>query len=357
MAFDVDKILRMVMSRDCSDVHFHVGRPPTVRLDGRLRNFDMPVLTADDTQSIMERITPERCLPEIEEKGGADFAFPFEDGARFRCAVYNQRGNMSVVMRLLPSRMFTFEEIGLPMSIKNLLLKPRGLVLVTGPTGSGKTTTLATMIDFINKEQDRHIITIEDPIEYYHEHKKSIISQREVHVDVGSFGHATIKALRQDPDVILVGEMRDLETMEAAIAAAETGHLVFSTLHTTGAAKTVNRIIDAFPMQQQEQIRTQFATGLLAVISQELLPKIGGGRVAAFEVMVMIPSIAHLIRENQVHKINSDIQTGKRHGMVMLDDFLLELHRSGQAEFAEVMKRAQDPNGLQDKIKQAMPEN
>jgi len=356
MALDVDNILRMVVSRNCSDIHFHVGRPPTVRLDGRLRSFDMPSLTPEDTRDVMKSVAPERCLPEIEEQGGADFAYPFENGARFRTAVYNQRGNISVVMRLLPDRMMTFEQIGLPMSIKNLLLKPRGLVLVTGPTGSGKTTTLATMIDFINVEQDRHIITIEDPIEYYHQHKKSIVSQREVGVDVGTFGQATIKALRQDPDVVLVGEMRDLDTMEAAIMAAETGHLVFSTLHTTGASKTVNRIIDAFPMQQQEQIRTQLSTGLLAVISQELLPKIGGGRVAAFEIMVMTSSIAHLVRENQVHKINSDIQTGKRHGMVLLDDFLLDLYRNGKVEFAEAMKRAQDPSILQDKIKQAIPD-
>jgi len=356
LAVDLERILRMVVSRDCSDVHFHIGRPPTVRLDGRLRSLDLPVLTSEDTQSIMEQIAPKRSIEEVKERGGADFAFAFEQGARFRTSVYYQRGDISVVMRLLPNRMMTFEEIGLPNSIKNLLLKPRGLVLVTGPTGSGKTTTLATMIDFINIEQDRHIITVEDPIEYYHYHKKSVVSQREVHVDVGSFGEATIKALRQDPDVILVGEMRDLDTMEAAITAAETGHLVFATLHTTGAAKTVNRIIDAFPLQQQEQIRTQLSTGLLAVISQELLPKSGGGRVAAYEIMVMTSSISHLIRENQVHKINSDIQTGKRYGMMLLDDFLLELLRAGKVEFAEAMKRAQDPAALQDKLKQEIPE-
>jgi twitching motility protein PilT len=355
LALDIEKILRMVVSRNCSDVHFHVGRPPTVRLDGRVRSLDLPDMTPDDTREVMEQITPERCKRELEQRGGTDFGFSFEDAGRFRTAVYRERGNISAVLRLLPTKMMTFEEIGLPNSIKNLLLKPRGLVLVTGPTGSGKTTTLATMIDFINTEQDRHIITIEDPIEYYHGHKKSIISQREIGVDVGSFSEATIKSLRQDPDVILVGEMRNLETMEAAITAAETGHLVFSTLHTTGAAKTVNRIIDAFPMQQQEQIRTQLSTSLLAVISQELLPQIGGGRVAAFEIMVMTSSISHLIRENQVHKIPSDIQTGKKHGMMLVDDFLLQLLRSGQVEFAEVMKRAQDPGSLQDKLKQEIP--
>jgi len=346
----------MVSSRSCSDVHFHVGRPPTVRLDGRLRSLDLPTLAPEDTQQVVEMITPKRCKADFEAKGGADFAYPFENGIRFRVAIYTQKGNMAVAMRLLPNRMMTFEEIGLPMGIKNLLLKPRGLVLVTGPTGSGKTTTLATMIDFINMEQDQHIITIEDPIEYYHEHKKSIVTQREVGVDVTTFGEATIRALRQDPDVILVGEMRDLETMEAAIIAAETGHLVFATLHTTGAAKTVNRIIDVFPMQQQEQIRTQLSTNLLAVISQELLPKIGGGRCAAYEIMVTTPSIAHLIRENQVHKIVSDIQTGKRHGMVLLDDFLTDLYRANKCEYAEVMKRAQDPAALQQKIKQGLQE-
>jgi len=356
LAVDLEKILRLVVSRNCSDVHFHVGRPPTVRLDGRLRSLDLPVLNPDDTQRVVELITPERCRREVQEEGGADFAYPFENGVRFRVAVYRERGNHAAAMRLLPNNMMSFEQIGLPMSIKNLLLKPRGLVLVTGPTGSGKTTTLATMLDFINTEQDRHIITIEDPIEYYHDHKKCLVTQREVHVDIPSFGEATRRALRQDPDVILVGEMRDLETMEAAIRAAETGHLVLATLHTTGAAKTVNRIIDAFPTQQQEQIRTQLSTGLLAVISQELLPKSGGGRVAAFEIMVMTASISHLIRENQVHKIISDIQTGKRHGMVLLDDFLADLYRSGQVEFAEAMKRAQDPTALQQKIKESLPE-
>ena len=356
MVVDHIKILRMVVSRNCSDVHFHVGRPPTVRLDGRLRSLDLPLMTAEDTQHIVKKIAPERCLNDLETKGGADFAFGFENGARFRAAIYRERAGMAAALRLLPNKMMTFEEIGLPLSIKNLLLKPRGLVLVTGPTGSGKTTTLATMLDFINIEQDRHLITIEDPIEYYHEHKKCLVTQREVGVDVTSFSEATIRALRQDPDVILVGEMRNLETMEAAITAAETGHLVFSTLHTTGAAKTVNRIIDVFPVTQQEQIRTQLSTNLLAVISQELLPKIGGGRVAAFEIMVMTSSISHLIRENQVHKVVSDIQTGKRHGMVLLDDFLADLYRSGKVEYAEAMKRAQDPSALQQKIKQALPE-
>jgi len=356
LAIDFIKILKMVSSRNCSDIHFHVGRPPTVRLDGRLRSLDLPVVAPEDSEDVIKSITPARCWPDFEKKGGADFAYAFENGVRFRVAIYRERGNMAVAMRLLPDRKMTFEEIGLPMSIKNLLLKPRGLVLVTGPTGSGKTTTLATMIDFINIEQDRHIITIEDPIEYYHEHKKSLVTQREVGVDVTSFGEATIRALRQDPDVVLVGEMRDLETMATAILAAETGHLVFSTLHTTGAAKTVNRIIDVFPMQQQEQIRTQLSVNLLAVISQELLPKVGGGRVAAFEIMVMTPSISHLIRENQVHKIVSDIQTGKRHGMVLLDDFLADLYRAGKAEYAEVMKRAQDPASLQQKIKAGVEE-
>jgi len=354
LAIDFQKILQLAMSRNCSDIHFHVGRPPTVRLDGRLRSLDSPPLTPEDTRQVMLEVSPERSVADLESHGGADFAFGFENGARFRTAIYNERGNIAVVLRLLPNRMMTFEEIGLPMSIKNLLLKPRGLVLVTGPTGSGKTTTLASMINFINEEQDRHIITVEDPIEYYHEHKKCVVSQREVYVDVDSFGEATRRALRQDPDVVLVGEMRDLETMEAAITAAETGHLVFSTLHTTGAAKTVNRIIDAFPVQQQEQIRTQLSTNLLAVISQELLPRIGGGRVAAFEIMVMTSSISHLIRENQVHKVVSDIQTGKRHGMVLLDDFLVGLYRTKKAELAEIMKRAQDPQGVQQKVKQAM---
>jgi len=238
----------------------------------------------------------------------------------------------------------SLEEIGLPSHVKELLYKPRGLVLVTGPTGSGKTTTLASMINMINIERDTHIITVEDPIEYFHCHKKSIVSQREMGVDVLSFGDCLRAALREDPDVILVGEMRDLETMEAAITAAETGHLVFGTLHTTGAARTVDRIIDAFPINQQEQIRIQLASSLVAVISQILLPRSdNAGRIAAFEIMTSTPSIQNLIREKKTFRITSDIQTGTKHGMVTLDAFLLDLYNKKIISYSEMLSKAQDP--------------
>jgi twitching motility protein PilT len=300
----------------------------------------------------MKAITPERCQQELKEKGGCDFGFAFEKKARFRTAVFMQKGNVGITLRLIPSKLLSFDEIGLPPSTKNLLFRPRGMILVTGPTGSGKTTTLATMLDFINIENDCHIITIEDPIEYYHDHKKSIINQREIGVDVGSFSEAIRRGLRMDPDVMLVGEMRDLDTIGAAITAAETGHLVFGTLHTTGAARTINRIVDAFPVEQQEQIRAQLSTALLAVVSQALLPKADGGVIAAFEIMIINSAIEHLIRENQTHKITSAIQTGAQQGMILLDDFLYNLFIQKKITYQTMMAAAQNPPDLEQKIKE-----
>ena len=247
----------------------------------------------------------------------------------------------------------TLEQIGLPAQIKELLYRPRGLILVTGPTGSGKTTTLASMINIINEQRDCHIITIEDPIEYYHAHKKSVVTQREIGVDVPRFSEALRRALRQDPDVMLVGEMRDLETMEAAITAAETGHLVFATLHTTGAARTVDRIVDAFPTDQQEQIRTQLASTLVAVISQVLLPRADkAGRVAAFEVMISTPSIQALIRDNKTFRITSDIQTGAKYGMFTLDSHLFDLYQHGVISYEDLITKAQDQEGIFQKLEE-----
>jgi twitching motility protein PilT len=256
------------------------------------------------------------------------------------------------VLRQIPSKLLTIEQIGIPVSVRELLYKPRGLVLVTGPTGSGKTTTLASMINIINEERDdAHIITIEDPIEYYHKHKKSIVTQREIHVDVPNFAEALRRALRQDPDVVLVGEMRDLETIDAAITAAETGHLVFGTLHTTGAAKTIDRIVNAFPTNQQEQIRIQLSTVLQAVISQLLLPRVDKpGRTAIFEIMINTPSVAALIRDNKTFRIQSDIQTGAKHGMVTLDSFLMDKYVAGIISREEVITKAQDPATTQAKL-------
>jgi twitching motility protein PilT len=350
---ELNKLLQLVVDKRASDLHLTVGLPPTVRLNGSLRPLNLPPLTPDETVSFMKAITPERIQHELKEKGGGDFGFAYEKKARFRVAVYMQRGNVGIALRLIPSKLLSFEEIGLPPSVKNLLFRPRGLILVTGPTGSGKTTTLATMIDFINQENDCHIITIEDPIEYYHEHKKSIITQRELGNDVGSFAEALRRGLRMDPDVMLVGEMRDLETIQAAITAAETGHLVFGTLHTTGAARTINRMVDVFPVEQQEQIRAQLSQALLAVISQQLLPRAdGSGVVAAFEIMIINSAIEHMIRENQTHKITSAIQTGAQQGMILLDDFLYNLFLQKKITYQTMMMAAQNPSDLEQKVKE-----
>jgi twitching motility protein PilT len=350
---ELNKLLQLVVDKRASDLHLTVGLPPTVRLNGNLRPLNLPPLTPDETVSFMKAITPERIQHELKEKGGGDFGFAYEKKARFRVAVYMQRGHVGIALRLIPSQLLSFEEIGLPPSVKNLLFRPRGLILVTGPTGSGKTTTLATMIDFINQENDCHIITIEDPIEYYHEHKKSIITQRELGVDVGSFAEALRRGLRMDPDVMLVGEMRDLETIQAAITAAETGHLVFGTLHTTGAARTINRMVDVFPVEQQEQIRAQLSQALLAVISQQLLPRADGtGVVAAFEIMIINSAIEHMIRENQTHKITSAIQTGAQQGMILLDDFLYNLFLQKKITYQTMMTAAQNPSDLEQKVKE-----
>jgi twitching motility protein PilT len=287
----------------------------------------------------------------LQEHGSTDFGFAYGDQARFRVAVFRQRGNISIVLRLIPNTLLTFEQIGLPEIVRELIRRPRGLFVVTGPTGSGKTTSLATMIDYINMNFDRHIVTVEDPIEYYHHHKKSIVNQREVGVDVHSFSEALRRALRQDPDVILVGEMRDLETIEAAIAAAETGHLVFATLHTSGASGTINRIIDAFPTNQQEQIRVQLSVTLLAVLSQQLLARDDKpGRVASYEFLVVTPAIANLIRENKTFRIDSAIQTGKKFGMQLLDDHLWGLYERGIINADEMIDKSRDASDLTNRI-------
>jgi twitching motility protein PilT len=268
-------------------------------------------------------------------------------------AIFKQRGNIGMVLRRIPSGFLTFEQIGMPEAVKRLITRPRGLLLVTGPTGSGKTTSLASMINFINQNYDRHIITLEDPIEYYHKHIKCTVNQREIGVDVPDFKEGLRRALRMDPDIILVGEMRDLETIHAAIEAAETGHVVFGTLHTSGASSTVNRIIDVFPKEQQDQIRTQLSTALIGVLSQTLMPKKPEGVVAAYEMMVMTPAIQNLIRENKSYRIDSSIQTGRKHGMFLLDDSLFRLWRDGTCAKEEVLMRAAKPTELAAKIAQA----
>jgi twitching motility protein PilT len=349
----MEKLLQTVIEQDSSDLHLVVGRPPTVRLNGRLVSLKTRVLMPEDTVSLMKSITPERAMQELQSEGTADFGFAFGDQARFRVTVFRQKGRISLALRLIPHRLFTFEEIGLPPIIKSLLYQPRGLFLVTGPTGCGKTTTLATMIDYINTNMDRHIITIEDPIEYYHTHKKGIINQRELGVDVPSFSEALRRGMRADPDVMMVGEMRDLDTIQAAITAAETGHLVFATLHTTGAEGTCNRIIDAFPVEQQEQVRVQLSVSILGVISQQLLPRANGkGRVAAYEFMVTTPAVRNLIRENKTYNIDSHIQTGRRYGMILLDTHMFDMWEQGIVKAEEALLKARKPRELEQKMRQ-----
>jgi twitching motility protein PilT len=352
MSYSMSDLLQLVVQENAADLHLRAGVPPVIRLHGTLHKVEGPPLKAEDTEELMRTITSEDNIQQVRERGGADFGFAFGEMARFRVSVFKERGNFAIVARQIPSKLLTLEEIGMPPSVRELLYKPRGLVLVTGPTGSGKTTTLASMINIINEERDdAHIITVEDPIEYYHKHKNAVVTQREVNVDVPNFPEALRRALRQDPDIILVGELRDLETMEAAIAAAETGHLVFGTLHTTGAAKTIDRITQAFPTNQQEQVRIQLSTVLQAVISQLLLPRADKpGRVAIFEIMINTPSIAALIRDNKTFRIQSDIQTGAKHGMVTLDSFLLDKYQAGLIAQEEVITKAQDPVTILQKL-------
>ncbi|MBL9031871.1 MAG: type IV pilus twitching motility protein PilT [Phycisphaerae bacterium] len=347
----IDRLLDTVVKLGASDLHVTVGRQPTIRLHGHLRNLQTKVLESDDMVSLMKAVTPERNQQELQEEGGTDFGFAYGEAARFRVSVFRQRGDIAMVCRQIPNRLLTFEQIGLPEICRDLIRRPRGLFLVTGPTGSGKTTSLATMIDYINMNLDRHIVTMEDPIEYYHYHKKSIVNQREVGSDVPSFAEALRRVLRSDPDVILVGEMRDLETIEAAIRAAETGHLVFATLHTTGAAKTIDRIVDAFPVTQQNQVRVQLSTALICVLSQVLLSRIDvQGMVAGYEFLVVTPAIANLIRENKTFRIDSMIQTGKKFGMQLLDDHLWSLYSRGMISAEEMIDKSKNPADLTDKV-------
>ncbi|MFZ4079962.1 MAG: type IV pilus twitching motility protein PilT [Pirellula sp.] len=346
----IDKLLQAAIKQGASDIHIVVGQPPVFRLHGRMRKLETKVLEADDTMQLMKSIAPERCQRELQEIGSADFGFAFGTLARFRVSIFKQRGFISMVLRQIPNDKLSPEQLGLPESVVKLVLRPRGLVLVTGPTGSGKSTTLASLIDFLNINHDHHIITIEDPIEFYHDHKKSTINQREVGVDVPSFSEAIRRALRQDPDCILVGEMRDLETISAAISAAETGHIVFGTLHTNSAQGTVNRLIDAFPGNLQDQIRTQLSTSLLGVVAQTLVPRIGGGRCAAYEVLIVTPGIANLIRENKTFRIGSAIQTGSKFGMQLMDDSLFNLWRDGKVEIEDILSKAHRPDDLAKRI-------
>jgi twitching motility protein PilT len=349
----MEKLLTTVISNKASDLHITVGQPAVIRHHGRMRRLETKSLDGDDTVALMKSITPDRCQQELQERGGSDFAIEYKDGVRFRVAIFKQRGSIGMVLRRIPSQFLTFEQIGMPEAVKRLITRPRGLLLVTGPTGSGKTTSLASMMNFLNENYDRHMVTLEDPIEYYHSHKKCTVNQREIGVDVPDFKEGIRRALRMDPDIILVGEMRDLETIHAAIEAAETGHVVFATLHTSSAAGTVNRIIDVFPKEQQDQIRTQLATALLGILAQTLLPRRGEGLVASYEMMVNTPATANLIRENKTYRIESSIQTGAKDGMFLMDESLFRLWRNNIIEKEEALAKASKALDLANRIAMA----
>jgi len=327
----IEDLLEEVVKKNASDLHLTVGVPPVLRIDGSLKSMDgLSKLNAQDveklTYSVLDDVQKDILIKDKE----VDFSFAFGDVARFRANAYHQKGNIGLALRLIPVEIRSIEQLGLPKIVNTFTEFPRGLVLVTGPTGSGKSTTLAAMVDKINTDKSLHIITVEDPIEYTHSHKKSVIEQREVHYDTRSFSAALRSVLREDPDVVLVGEMRDLETIAAAITIAETGHLVFATLHTNNAAQSMDRIIDVFPPHQQQQIRVQLSNILQGIVSQRLIPAIGGGRIAAAEIMVATPAVRNIVREGKTHQLDAVIQTGAEHGMQSMDKTLAGLIKSGR---------------------------
>lgn len=339
----IEELLEVAKENGASDVHITVGVPPKMRVNGKLINMEYPRLLPADTDALISTLLTEKQRARLEEAGEIDFSYSIPSLGRYRVNAFHQRGSLATSIRLVATRIPVPEELGLPKSVVDLYQKRRGLILVTGPTGSGKSTTLASLIDKINSNFESHVITLEDPIEFLHNHKKAMVNQREIGLDTHSYANALRAALREDPDVILVGEMRDLETISTAITAAETGHLVLSTLHTIGAASTIDRIIDVFPPHQQQQIRIQLSMVLEAVISQQLIPTAdGAGRVAAFEVMHSTAAIKNLIREAKTPQINSMIQTGKQYGMQTMDDAIFEHYLNGTITKENALMYAQD---------------
>ncbi len=345
--YTLKQLLAKAREIGASDLHVSVGVPPKCRLDGELVAIAEDIIKPSDAKALVEEMIPKRLIPDFNENGEVDFSYALPEVGRFRVNIFKQKGTMSFVIRLVNTEIPDPEKLGLPESVVELTKKKRGLVLVTGPTGSGKSTTLASLINIINRDYTKHIITLEDPIEYLHTHKRSVVNQREIGIDTNSYAGALRAALREDPDVILVGEMRDLDTIATAITAAETGHLVFSTLHTIGAVPTIERVIDVFPTNQQQQIRLQLATLVEAIISQQLMPLANGkGRTAAFEIMYANPAIRNLIREGKSHQIPSLIQTGKKDGMITMDDAIYDLYSAGKVSYEEAMTFAQDATSL-----------
>lgn len=343
----IEILLEEVVKKKASDLHLQVGLPPMLRVDGALTPVaGAEVLTEESTESLIFRVLDEDQKQILLKDKEFDFSFAFGDLGRFRVNAFHERGNLAAALRLIPNEMLTIEQLGLPPIVAKFAEYPRGLVLVTGPTGSGKSTSLAALIHKINSEQSKHIVTIEDPIEYTHTSKKSVIVQREVHYDTYSFSAALRSSLRQDPDVVLIGEMRDLETIASAITIAETGHLVFATLHTNSAAQSIDRMVDVFPPHQQPQIRAQLSNILMAVCSQRLVPSIGGGRVAAAEILVATPAVRNIIREGKTHQLDAVIQTGAEFGMQSMDKQLVQLIHAGTISYDEARSFAVDPDEL-----------
>ncbi|HKZ21711.1 MAG TPA: type IV pilus twitching motility protein PilT [candidate division Zixibacteria bacterium] len=341
-------LLEMMMKKKASDLHITVGTPPQIRVDGKLQKLPMEVLTPEETKKLAYSIMSEKHRQKFEEKSELDLSFGIENLSRYRCNVFMQRGNVAVAIRQIPFRVPSFEELGLTKVISEFANLPRGLVLVTGTTGSGKSTTLAAIIDKINRERNLHIITVEDPIEYLHRHNSSLINQREVYSDTQSFASALKYALREDPDVVLIGEMRDLETVESALNISETGHVAFATLHTSSCAESITRIIDVFPTNQQEQVRVTLSFVLQAVVTQQLIPKIGGGRVLGLEIMIATPAIRALIRDQKIHQIYSSIQAGQKYGMRTMNQSLAELYLAHKITLAEAQARTANVQELND---------
>jgi twitching motility protein PilT len=351
------ELLELMAEKKASDLHLTVGSPPQIRVDGRLVKTDLDPLNAEVTKKLAYSIMNEKQRKNFEERSELDLSFGIENLSRFRCNVFMQRGNVAVAIRQIPFRIPTFEELGLARTIADLADLPRGLVLVTGPTGSGKSTTLAALLDKINRERNSHILTVEDPIEYLHRHNTSIVNQREVYTDTPSFPSALKYALREDPDVVMIGEMRDLETVESALNISETGHLAFATLHTNSCAESINRIVDVFPVNQQEQVRVTLSFVLQAVVSQQLIPKIGGGRVLAAETLICTPAVRATIRDDKIHQIYSLMQAGQKHGMKTMNQSLAELYFSRKITIGDAIGRSSNPQEMNEIIgrKQAAP--